>query len=81
MTTDLDKEFQYFLAHRKELLQDYIGKFLIIKDQTVQGAYKSEIQAIQAAMRKFELGTFIVQQCAESRDSYTRMFRSRAIFA
>ena len=79
MPTNLDHEFQYFLARRQELLNKYRGKFVIVKDQKIHGAFRSEMEAIEAARRQFELGTFIVQECSDSKNSYNRMFRSRAL--
>jgi len=75
----LKKEFQYYLDHQKELVDQYNGKFLVIKNETVQGIYDSQGDAYDASVRKFEPGTFLIQHCLPGSDSYTQTFHSRVI--
>jgi hypothetical protein len=77
----LAKEFAYYLAHQDELVERYNGKFIVIKDQNVIGAYGSELDAVQKTAREHELGTFLVQKCEPGSDSYTQMYHSRVTFA
>jgi hypothetical protein len=77
----LAKEFEYFKQHQKELVEKYEGKFLVIKDEQVQGAYGSETEAYVNAKKKFELGTFLIQQCLPGQESYTQAFHSRVAFS
>ncbi|MBI2623200.1 MAG: hypothetical protein HYW65_01320 [Candidatus Liptonbacteria bacterium] len=79
--SQLTKELQYFKEHQKELVQKYGGKFLVIKDQRVQGAYESEMEAYAEAKKKFELGTFLIQQCLPGQESYTQTFHSRVVLS
>jgi hypothetical protein len=81
MSDVLDNEFQFFLNNRKELVRLHRGKFIVIHNQEVHGAFRSQLDAIQAAMKKFKLGTFIVQECSDSEGSFIRTFRTRANFA
>ena len=60
----LSKELEYFKEHQQELVEKHEGKFLVIKDQKVQGVYDSEMEAYTEAKKKFELGSFLIQQCA-----------------
>jgi len=73
----LEKELNYFKANQKELVKKYNSKFLVIKNQKVQGVYDSEIDAYTEAKKKFELGTFLIQQCLPGQESYTQTFHSR----
>ncbi len=41
----LDKEFQYYLANKDELIKKYLGKYLIVKDEAVVGVYDTELDA------------------------------------
>ena len=77
----LQKEFEYFKKHQKELVEKYEGKFLVIKDEAVQGAYSTELEAYNESQKKFELGTFLIQQCLPGQESYTQTFHSRVIFS
>lgn len=74
----LQKELEYYKANQEELVKKYEGKFLVIKDQKVQGAYNTEIEAYAEAKKKFELGTFLIQKNIPGEESYTQTFHSRA---
>lgn len=74
---NLKKELDYFKTHQSEFVKKYAGKFLVIKNQEIQGVYDSEIDAYTSAKRKFELGTFLIQQCLPGEESYTQTLYSR----
>lgn len=80
MTEQLEKEFQYYLKHQDELVKQYNGKFIVIKDGEVKDSYDSEIEAVENASKKFELGTFLVQKCEPGAESYTETYHSRVVF-
>ena len=77
----LQRELEYFKSNQKELVQKYEGKFLVVKDQEVQGVYNTEMEAYTEAKKKFELGTFLIQQCLPGQESYTQTFHSRVVFS
>jgi len=80
MTLPLQKEFEYYLANQEALVAKYKGKVLVIRDRAVVGVYESESEALEAAARKYELGTFLIQRCEPGRESVTQTFHSRAVF-
>lgn len=80
MAGSLEKEFNYYLAHQNELVKQYNGKFIVIKDQKVIGAYNSEIEAIETTSKEHELGTFLVQKCEPGTESYSQTYHSRVAF-
>ncbi len=80
MDEQLKKELEYFKTHQDELVKKHEGKFLVIKDQQVQGVYETELGAYTEAKEKFTLGTFLIQQCLPGKESYTQSFYSRATF-
>ncbi len=80
MIEQLRKEFGYYLQHQDELVKQYNGKFIVIKNNTVIGAYDSELEAVMNTSRQHELGTFLVQKCEPGTSSYTQTYHSRAIF-
>jgi hypothetical protein len=81
MSENLQKEFDYFLAHQQELARQYSGKILVIKEQAVIGVFDSELEAIQQTSKTHELGTFLVQKCDATEESHTQTFHSRIAFA
>jgi len=77
----LEKEFKYYLEYQKELVKKYNGKFIVIKDCEVIGAFDSELEAIEKTTEQYELGTFLVQKCEPGSESYTHTYHSRVLFA
>jgi len=76
----LDKEFKYYQDHQEELVKKYNGKFLVIKDENVQGVYNSHVEAYTEAKKQFRVGTFLIQHCFAGIESYTQSFHSRVAF-
>lgn len=81
MNGELQKEFEYYLNHRDELIKQFEGKVVIIKDQKVRGAYDNELSAIaDAKKQELKLGSFLVQRVAKDAESYQQTFHSRVAF-
>lgn len=76
----LEEQFRFYLEHQEELVKRYDGKYIVVKDYKVLGAYDSEAEAIRETTREHELGTFIVQKCEAGDDAYTQVFHSRVSF-
>lgn len=76
----LKKEFEYYLDHQDELVQEYNGKFIVIKEAKILGVYNSEIEAIENTQKEHELGTFLVQKCEPGTEGYTQTYHSRVSF-
>ena len=81
MMGELEKEFNYYLEHQDELVKKYDGKFIVIKDCAVIGAFDSELEAIEKTAEQYELGTFLVQKCEPGNEGYTQTYHSRVAFA
>jgi hypothetical protein len=75
----LEKYFKYYLEHQNELVKQYNGKFIVIKDNTVIGVYNSHTEAYNETIKVEELGTFLIQHCLAGKDSYSQTFHSQVI--
>jgi len=76
----LEREYNYYNANKNELLSKYLGKFLLIRNEKLEGVYGSEKDAFIASQEnKFELGTFLIQECKLDSD-LKETFYSRVIF-
>ena len=80
MVSSLEKEFQFYLNNQDELVKKYNGKFIVIKNCEVIGAYDSEVEAVEKTASTYELGTFLVQKCEPGTESYSQTYHSRAVF-
>lgn len=76
----LKDEFQYYIDHQAELLKEYNGKYLVIKDKTVVASYTDANEAYFKSMEVYEPGTFLIQLCSPGEQSYTQTFHSRVAF-
>lgn len=75
----IDQEFQYYLTHQRELVQQYNGKYLVIKNETVISAFDSEVEAVNETLKTHKLGTFLVQKCEPGLE--IQVYHSRVAFA
>ena len=65
----LKKDFDYYLEHKQTFVKDekYYGKYVVIKNENIIGAYDTENQAIDDMLKKnYKLGEFIVQIVREN---------------
>ena len=76
----LEKEFKYYIENQKELVQKYEGKYIVIRGEKVVGSYNTEAEAYGKSIKKYELGTFMIQLCSPGKESYTHTFHSRVVF-
>ena len=64
-------EFEYYKTNQKELVKKYGGRIIAIKGCSVVGVFSSDIEAITEMEKKYALGTFMIQRCADGKESYT----------
>jgi hypothetical protein len=76
----IEKEFKYYLENQHELLKKYNNRFIAIVGNEVVGDYGSFEDAFFQSAKKYEAGTFLIQECTEGDKAYTQTFHSRAIF-
>ena len=81
MCVQLEKEFDYYLANQTKLVDQFGGRVLVIKDQSVIGDYESEIEALMASADHHDLGSFLIQRCEPGDGSYVQTYHSRVILA
>ncbi len=77
----LDKEYKYYLEHQQELQKQYNGRFLVIIGEKVVGDYESQREAYLDSIKKYQLGTFLIQECTDRISDYTQTYHSRVLFA
>lgn len=68
------ENFQYYLDNQDSLVRQYKGKFLVIVNKKVEGAYRTMREAATQAVKRFALGSFLIQECTEGEEAYTQQF-------
>ena len=81
MESSLNKEFDYYLANQDSLVKLYNGKFVVIKDSRITGAYSTLAIALEEGQKVHDLGTFLVQKVEPGTGAYSQTFHSRVSFA
>lgn len=81
MNNPLEKEFNLYIEHQDEMVEKYDGKFIVIKDGIVLGAYDDELTAVTETRKVHELGTFLVQGVSQGSAAYSQTFHSRVVFS
>ena len=81
MTAPLEKEFKFYIEHQDDLVAQYDGKFIVIKEGVVLGAYDDELAAITDTRKSQEIGTVLVQKVSPGSEEYSQTFHSRVIFS
>lgn len=76
----LKENFEYFLAHKQELLAEHSGKYVAIAECAVQGSFNNEVEAVEQTKRRFPLGTFLIQKVEPGDAAYSQTYRSRVAF-
>lgn len=58
----LEAEREFFNQHRDDLLRQYPGKFVVIKDQQVSGPFESIEDALSSGASSYGMTSFLVRR-------------------
>jgi len=64
----LDQELKYFEDHKDELLKHYENQFVLIKDNSLVGAFTTEAEAHQAGIQKFGNQPFLIKKVVKEEE-------------
>ena len=67
----LEKERAYFSAHAEEWAKQSPGKFVVVKDETLVGAFATLDEALAAGAHRFGLQSFLVRQLGAAPEQIT----------
>lgn len=56
-------EFLWYKKHEESLLNEYLGRYIVIKNEEVIGDYDSKTQAWKATIATHAPGSFIIHHC------------------
>lgn len=74
-----EREYKYFLDHQTELIEKYDGKVVVIVGEELVGVYETIADAVAESVKKYEPGTFMVQEVAANPDDLVEKFHT-AVF-
>jgi len=73
----IDQDFKYYLSHQDELVKKYNGKYIVLNDTNVVGAYDDYVDAFYSSLEKYKPGTFMIQLCTPGKEAYTVRYYNR----
>ena len=73
----LEKEFEYFQKKKNIFMKKYKEKVIVIVGEKVVGVYNSRGEAYRDSLKKYELGTFLIQKIYKNKDDFIMRFSSR----
>ncbi len=62
----LEQERKYFETHRAVWLNQYAGKFVLVKGEQLVGVFNTQQEALAEGARRFGTESFLVRQVDES---------------
>lgn len=74
-----EQELSFFIENQTELVKQYRGKVLVIVGKTMVGAFGNLPEAYKEAVKKYELGSFMLQRCEPGPDAYTITLSSAGV--
>ncbi len=64
----LERELAYFSAHKDELLENHEGQFVLVKDETLVGAFTTEKEAYEAGLERLGNQPFLIKRVVREED-------------
>jgi non-ribosomal peptide synthetase component E (peptide arylation enzyme) len=75
-------EFEFYDANQVEIVTGHLDEFVVIKDRTVRGYYKTEKEAFHSMSVPGEkLGTFMVKRCQKPGTDVIGYYNDTVVFA
>ena len=67
----LEKELSFFNKNKQEYTDQYKNKFLLIKEEKLEGSFDTDEQAYKAGVEKFGNKPFLIKQVLENEPTLT----------
>ncbi len=77
----LQDEFAFYKENQEDLVAQFNGKVVVIKNLRVIDTFETELDAVIQTRKKHERGTFLVQRVSPGEESYTSTFHSPGVTA
>jgi hypothetical protein len=61
----LEQEWNYYQAHRPELVKQYLGKYVVISGDKVVAAYNGREEGYQETVKTIQPGNFMIHHVTD----------------
>ena len=76
-TQDID--FNYFLENMEAFYAEYGHRFVAVKNKNILGVYKDFDEALENTLKTEKVGTFLIQECFDSKEKMIHNFQSNVV--
>ena len=76
----LEKEYTFFLSKRQSMPPNNENKFVVIVGENIAGIYDTISEALSESVKKYTLGTFLIQKISSNENDIVQKFSSRVYF-
>ncbi len=78
---NLKQLFQYYRDNQDDFVKKYDGKYILITSDGVKGAFDTQTEGYDTAIKDFGKGNFMLQLCTKGDEAYSQhFFTSRVAF-
>ena len=77
----LREEFEFYRANQDEMVKQYDGRVIVLKNHEILDVYDSHLAAFVETVKYHERGTFLVQKVSEGAEAYTAILSSPGVVA
>ena len=72
----IDKNYEWFQSNLSELVQNYEGQYIVVKDCRVIGTYPTFDEAFTETNKNEAAGTYIIQLCSQDENKIARTYHT-----
>lgn len=65
-----DQDFDYFVDNYQNIYKQYGHSFIAIKNKHILGSFNSIMDAVNKLSNKYQVGTYIIQECTGKESAY-----------
>lgn len=73
----LEREIAFYESIQSSLARDHHGMFVVIRGESVEGVYESELKAYVSARKKKGPEPFLIRKCVNPGEEFRHTFHSR----
>jgi len=70
----IERLFNWYRSNQDELVKQYNGKYIVITEDGVKGAFDTDTDGYDYAVKAFGRGNFMLQKCSEGEKDYSLHF-------
>ena len=61
----LDKEYEFYQKNKQDIISQHQDRYVVIVGEKIVGVYDRKEKAVVESVKKYKMGTFLVQHVAE----------------